>query len=94
MSKVSPSDFDCDASLSGSRIGILVTMAAKVFSIVSRRFDLSESLPSTSHSTENGDRAPEVSSLDIIGLDSTKLLRNLECTVEVKMQKKLSPKRR
>ncbi|KAL6730557.1 hypothetical protein Aduo_001520 [Ancylostoma duodenale] len=57
MSKVMPCDYECNPSTSGSRVGILITMAAKVFGIVTKRFDRRLSLPSTEHSLETGDKA-------------------------------------
>ncbi|ETN84405.1 hypothetical protein NECAME_01630 [Necator americanus] len=57
MSKVMPCDFECNPSTSGSRIGVLVTMAAKVFGIVSKRFDRRVSLPSFELSAEVGEKS-------------------------------------
>ncbi|VDN38326.1 unnamed protein product [Cylicostephanus goldi] len=64
MTKVKPCEVDCNPSTSGSRVGYLITMAAKVFGIVSKRFDRSPSLPSTEASLEFGEKGanlPDVS---------------------------------
>ncbi|CAJ0594856.1 unnamed protein product [Cylicocyclus nassatus] len=56
MAKVKPCEVECNPSTSGGRVGYLVTLAAKVFGIVSKRFERSPSLPSTDGSLEIGDR--------------------------------------
>ncbi|CAI4229876.1 unnamed protein product [Auanema sp. JU1783] len=53
MNKVSPSDNDFDNSISSKRVGVLVTKAAKIFGIVSKKFDR-PSLPDCAIETGRG----------------------------------------
>ncbi|KAK6023312.1 hypothetical protein OSTOST_10907 [Ostertagia ostertagi] len=54
MSKVTPADLNCDVSVTGSRVGFLITMAVKVLGIVSRPFERRESDPTSVQVMENG----------------------------------------
>ncbi|KAK6041972.1 hypothetical protein COOONC_20523 [Cooperia oncophora] len=54
MSKVTPAELECVSSATGSRVGFLVTMAARVFGIMSRRFERRISDPASVQAMENG----------------------------------------
>ncbi|XGW20962.1 hypothetical protein V3C99_004152 [Haemonchus contortus] len=57
MSKVSPSDLKCDPSAVGSRITFLITMAARMFGIVSKRFNRADLEPPSAETVETGGRS-------------------------------------
>ncbi|CAJ0594858.1 unnamed protein product [Cylicocyclus nassatus] len=74
MAKVKPCEVECNPSTSGSRVGYLITMAAKVFGIVSKRFERSPSLPSTEGSLEIGDRGVNLPDMPVYQQSTTRKL--------------------
>ncbi|KAK5977994.1 hypothetical protein GCK32_005294 [Trichostrongylus colubriformis] len=57
MTRVTPTSLESVPSVPGSRIGFLITMAAKMLGVVSRRFERRESEEPSVHTVETGGRS-------------------------------------